>query len=104
MKTYCSAVCSISFTRAAEITQLLGKNDFNTHPRTTFTYISSDLFIHHFCLGENLAEMELFILFSHVMHRFTFMKPAEAPPLTLEGQNSIAFSPLPFEICAVERD
>ena len=56
------------------------------------------------CLGEHLAKMELFIFFSYFMHRFTFMKPADAPPLTLEGKNSITFSPLPFEICALQRD
>ncbi|XP_022111570.1 cytochrome P450 2J6-like [Acanthaster planci] len=56
------------------------------------------------CLGEHLAKMELFIFFSYFMHRFTFMKPADAPPLALEGKISLTFSPLPFEICAVERD
>ncbi|XP_038076158.1 cytochrome P450 2J6-like [Patiria miniata] len=56
------------------------------------------------CLGEHLAKMELFIFFSYFMHQFTFQKPADAPPYTLEGKSSITFSPLPFEICAVKRD
>ncbi|XP_022106910.1 cytochrome P450 2J6-like [Acanthaster planci] len=56
------------------------------------------------CLGQHLAEMELFVFFSYFMHKFTFMKSADAPPLTLEGKSSVTFSPLPFEICAVERN
>ncbi|XP_072050365.1 cytochrome P450 2U1-like [Amphiura filiformis] len=48
------------------------------------------------CIGEHLAKMELFIFFTHLLHKFTFKKPDDAPPLSFEGINGIVYSPQPF--------
>ncbi|XP_078573745.1 cytochrome P450 2U1-like [Branchiostoma floridae x Branchiostoma japonicum] len=58
------------------------------------------------CLGEQLAKMELFLLFVSLMQRFTFHLPEGAPnPSTLgtyEMGNVVNLAPH-FELCAVPR-
>ena len=56
------------------------------------------------CLGENLAKMELFLFTTHLLHRFTFSKPADDPPLSFEGHMSAANTPFPFRTVITERD
>ncbi|XP_022083237.1 cytochrome P450 2J1-like [Acanthaster planci] len=55
------------------------------------------------CLGEQLAKMELFIFFTHLLHQFTFRKPEGSPPLSLKGHLGITLAPMPFEVCALPR-
>ena len=33
------------------------------------------------CLGENMAKIQLFIFFTHLLHRFTFIYPDGSPLL-----------------------
>ncbi|XP_022098082.1 cytochrome P450 2J1-like [Acanthaster planci] len=56
------------------------------------------------CLGENLAKMELFIFFSHLLHHFTFKKPSNSPPLSFRGVLGVTWAPMPYTLCAVPRE
>ncbi|XP_033625410.1 cytochrome P450 2J6-like [Asterias rubens] len=56
------------------------------------------------CLGEQLAKMELFIFFSHLLHQFSFKKPDESQPLSFEAVNGLTLTPIPFEVCAIPRE
>ncbi|XP_041483984.1 cytochrome P450 2U1-like [Lytechinus variegatus] len=52
------------------------------------------------CMGEQLAKVELFIFFTHLLHRFKFETPEGAPPLTMKARNGATLNPEEFEICA----
>ncbi|XP_051518876.1 cytochrome P450 2J4-like isoform X2 [Myxocyprinus asiaticus] len=54
------------------------------------------------CPGEQLARMELFLFFTSLMQRFTFLPP-EGQTLSLKATLSVSFGPEPFQICAVPR-
>lgn len=54
------------------------------------------------CPGEQLARMELFLFFTSLMQRFTFL-PLEGQTLSLKGSISVSSGPEPFQICAVPR-
>ncbi|XP_072168477.1 cytochrome P450 2J2-like [Diadema setosum] len=56
------------------------------------------------CLGEQLGRMELFLFFSALLHRFTFKKPANSPPLSFKGELGLSLNTGPFTTCFVERD
>ncbi|XP_019640006.1 PREDICTED: cytochrome P450 2U1-like [Branchiostoma belcheri] len=56
------------------------------------------------CLGEQLARMELFLLFVSLMQRFTFQLPEGAPtPSTPGKMTALINMPQPYELCAVPR-
>ncbi|XP_072035914.1 cytochrome P450 2U1-like [Amphiura filiformis] len=52
-----------------------------------------------FCLGDNLARMELFVIISHLLHRFTFKSPPDQ--CTALG---MARLPNNVKICAIQRE
>lgn len=54
------------------------------------------------CPGEQLARMELFLFFTALMQRFTFLN-LEGQELSLKGTTSVSFGPEPFQIRAVPR-
>ena len=56
------------------------------------------------CIGEHLAKMEVYLFFAYFMHQFTFKKPDNSPPLSLEGVTGLTYSPSPFELSIVKRD
>ncbi|XP_066285760.1 cytochrome P450 2D4-like [Branchiostoma lanceolatum] len=59
---------------------------------------------HRICLGEQLAKMELFMLFVSLMQRFTFHLPEGAPKPSMVGKSGgVINTPFPFELCAVPR-
>ncbi|KAI8513696.1 hypothetical protein Bbelb_080200 [Branchiostoma belcheri] len=59
---------------------------------------------HRICLGEQLAKMELFMLFVSLMQRFTFHLPEGAPKPSMMGvAGGVMNVPPPFELCAVPR-
>ncbi|XP_078670781.1 cytochrome P450 2U1-like isoform X2 [Branchiostoma floridae x Branchiostoma belcheri] len=56
------------------------------------------------CLGEQLARMELFLLFVSLMQRFTFQLPEGAPaPSTVGNMTALINMPQPYDLCAVSR-
>ncbi|XP_066278640.1 cytochrome P450 2U1-like [Branchiostoma lanceolatum] len=56
------------------------------------------------CLGEQLAKMELFLLFVSLMQRFSFHLPEGAPaPSTTGNMTAVINMPHPYDLCAVSR-
>ncbi|XP_022085314.1 cytochrome P450 2J5-like [Acanthaster planci] len=55
------------------------------------------------CIGRHLARMEMYLLFSHLLHRFSFRKADISPPLCFRGQGSFARVPDHFLLQATER-
>ncbi|KAL3047706.1 hypothetical protein OYC64_021813 [Pagothenia borchgrevinki] len=55
------------------------------------------------CLGENLARMELFLLFTSCLQRFTFSMPPGVEAV-FKPRFSITLSPQPYQICATLRE
>ncbi|XP_012683701.1 cytochrome P450 2J2-like [Clupea harengus] len=54
------------------------------------------------CLGEQLTRMELFLLFTSLLQRFSF-SPLPGVELGLEGVMGFAYSPPPHKICVKPR-
>ncbi|XP_074554756.1 cytochrome P450 2J4-like [Halichoeres trimaculatus] len=54
------------------------------------------------CLGEQLAKMELFLIFTQLFQRFTFSAPPGEMP-SMEGVQGFTTSPAPFRVLAVPR-
>ncbi|XP_072014876.1 cytochrome P450 2J4-like [Amphiura filiformis] len=55
------------------------------------------------CLGEQLARMELFIFYTHLMHRFSFKKPTDVESLNTRPKPGGVLTPYPYDICAIAR-
>ncbi|XP_078620884.1 cytochrome P450 2J4-like [Branchiostoma floridae x Branchiostoma japonicum] len=55
------------------------------------------------CLGEQLAKMELFLLFSSLLQNFTLKSPEGAPVLSVEGSMRLTLTPPSYKICAIPR-
>jgi len=56
------------------------------------------------CLGDKLAQMELFLFFSSLMHMFNLSLPEGASLPSLNGNVGITISPKPFEVRLLPRD
>ncbi|KAL2094931.1 hypothetical protein ACEWY4_009650 [Coilia grayii] len=54
------------------------------------------------CLGEHLAQMELFLFFTSLLQRFAFSSPGGPEP-SLEAQGMAVRSPKPFQVWAFPR-
>ncbi|XP_030835023.1 cytochrome P450 2J6-like [Strongylocentrotus purpuratus] len=54
------------------------------------------------CPGEQLARTELFVIFTHILHRFTLRLP-EGTPITRDGINGLTHHPKPYKITAAPR-
>ncbi|NXF36884.1 CP2DH protein, partial [Nyctibius bracteatus] len=55
------------------------------------------------CLGELLARMELFIFFTTLLQKFTFVLPEDQPRPREDGHFSLIKSPHPYQVQAVPR-
>ncbi|XP_072036276.1 cytochrome P450 2J4-like [Amphiura filiformis] len=55
------------------------------------------------CLGENMAKMELFLFFTHMMHQFAFTAPNVPFELSLDGISGITYQPKPFNVAVTPR-
>ncbi|KAG8455220.1 hypothetical protein GDO86_001420, partial [Hymenochirus boettgeri] len=58
---------------------------------------------HRVCLGEQMAQTELFILFSTLLQVFSFQLPKGITEVNTTRIFSFAHKPNPFEICAILR-
>ncbi|XP_072046398.1 cytochrome P450 2B19-like [Amphiura filiformis] len=58
------------------------------------------------CTGKQLANMELFIFFTHLLHRYSLVKPNDAPPFegTHGAKLGATFTPEPFTVKFVVRE
>ncbi|XP_071807411.1 cytochrome P450 2J2-like isoform X1 [Asterias amurensis] len=59
---------------------------------------------HRMCIGEQMSKTEMFVFFTRLIHRFTFKKPEDSPPISFKAVAGVTLSPLPFKICAIPRD
>ncbi|XP_072037041.1 cytochrome P450 2U1-like [Amphiura filiformis] len=50
------------------------------------------------CIGQTLAKTELFVFFTHLLHRYSLVKPDDVPPITFKGTYGLTFSPKPYTI------
>ncbi|XP_038061585.1 cytochrome P450 2F3-like [Patiria miniata] len=55
------------------------------------------------CIGRHLARMEMYLLFTHLLHRFNFRKVDGSPPLDFRGHGSFARVPDLYLLRATER-
>uniref|UniRef100_UPI00000E778A cytochrome P450, family 2, subfamily d, polypeptide 13 n=1 Tax=Mus musculus TaxID=10090 RepID=UPI00000E778A len=55
------------------------------------------------CLGEPLARMELFLFFTCLLQRFSFLVPAGQPQPSDYGIFTFLVSPSPYQLCAFTR-
>ncbi|NXT38555.1 CP2DH protein, partial [Pelecanoides urinatrix] len=55
------------------------------------------------CLGEQLARMELFIFFTTLLQKFTFVLPEDQPRPREDGHFAFMSSPHPYQVQAVPR-
>ncbi|XP_039199952.1 cytochrome P450 2U1 isoform X1 [Crotalus tigris] len=55
------------------------------------------------CMGEQLAKMELFLMFVSLLQSFTFIYPADLKKPSMEGKFGLTLAPFPFELIALKR-
>ncbi|XP_072534573.1 cytochrome P450 2U1 [Salminus brasiliensis] len=55
------------------------------------------------CMGEQLAKMELFLMFTSLMQAFTFRLPDGQPPPPMHGRFGLTLAPCPFKVCITPR-
>ena len=56
------------------------------------------------CLGKNLVEQEYFLVFTHLLHKFTITShPGHPLPSEYQGTAGLTRGPLPFEVCFLLR-
>ncbi|XP_018611667.1 cytochrome P450 2U1 [Scleropages formosus] len=55
------------------------------------------------CMGEQLAKMELFLMFSTLMQAFSFRLPEGAQPPPMDGKFGLTLAPWPFNVCVTAR-
>lgn len=55
------------------------------------------------CMGEQLAKMELFLMFVSLLQNFTFQFPEDMEKPSMAGRFGLTLAPLPFNIIALKR-
>lgn len=55
------------------------------------------------CMGEQLAKMELFLMFTSLMQAFSFSLPAGQAPPPMDGRFGLTLAPCPYTVCPTPR-
>lgn len=55
------------------------------------------------CMGEQLAKMELFLMFTNLMQAFTFRFPKGKPPPPMHGRFGLTLAPCSYTVCVTAR-
>ncbi|XP_053113118.1 cytochrome P450 2U1-like isoform X1 [Hemicordylus capensis] len=55
------------------------------------------------CMGEQLAKMELFLMFVSLLQSFTFLYPEDLRKPSMAGRFGLTLAPFPFNIIALKR-
>ncbi|KAM6972214.1 cytochrome P450 2U1 [Aplochiton taeniatus] len=55
------------------------------------------------CMGEQLAKMELFLMFTSLMQAFRFRLPEGEPPPPMHGRFGLTLAPCPHTVCVSPR-
>uniref|UniRef100_A0A8C2EK70 Cytochrome P450, family 2, subfamily U, polypeptide 1 n=1 Tax=Cyprinus carpio TaxID=7962 RepID=A0A8C2EK70_CYPCA len=55
------------------------------------------------CMGEQLAKMELFLMFTSLMQAFTFRLPEGKSAPSMHGRFGLTLAPCPFTVCVKAR-
>ncbi|XP_007229530.2 cytochrome P450 2U1 [Astyanax mexicanus] len=55
------------------------------------------------CMGEQLAKMELFLMFTCMMQAFTFSLPEGHQPPPMNGRFGLTLAPYPYKVCITPR-
>ncbi|XP_076150896.1 cytochrome P450 2U1 isoform X1 [Alosa pseudoharengus] len=55
------------------------------------------------CMGEQLAKMELFLMFTNLMQAFTFRFPKEKTPPPMHGRFGLTLAPCSYTVCVTPR-
>ncbi|XP_076004342.1 cytochrome P450 2U1 isoform X2 [Genypterus blacodes] len=55
------------------------------------------------CMGEQLAKMELFLMFTSLMQAFSFRLPDGLPPPPMHGRFGLTLAPCPYTVCVSPR-
>ncbi|KAL2098202.1 hypothetical protein ACEWY4_007409 [Coilia grayii] len=55
------------------------------------------------CMGEQLAKMELFLMFTNLMQAFTFRLPNGKPPPPMHGRFGLTLAPCSYTVCVTPR-
>ncbi|KAM4603994.1 cytochrome P450 2U1 [Polymixia lowei] len=55
------------------------------------------------CMGEQLAKMELFLMFTNLMQAFKFRLPEGMPPPPMHGRFGLTLAPCPYTVCVSPR-
>ncbi|XP_035698865.1 cytochrome P450 2U1-like [Branchiostoma floridae] len=71
-------------------------------------FMKKDAFIpfsigRRFCLGTQLAKMELFMFTTYLLQHFTFKLPEGAPVPSTVGKLGMSNGPRPYELCAIPK-
>ena len=55
------------------------------------------------CIGEPLARMELFLIFTNLLQQLKFTKVSLTEDLSTEGIQALTLTPQPYEVIATPR-
>ena len=53
------------------------------------------------CIGEPLARMELFLIFTNLIQKFKFLRSSNEDELSMEGIQALTLTPIPYEVTAI---
>ena len=54
-------------------------------------------------MGEQLAKMEMFLMFTNLLQAFQFSLPIGVPPPSLQGRFGLTLAPCPYTVCVIPR-